>query len=309
MKKIVVVGNVTLDVICQTVNDVPRYESLSLDRVALSPGGCASNVAVGLGALGLQPYLICKTGDDTVGEIIRSTWRKFGINLQYVKVEPGINTAVSIGLVDENAQPRFIHTPGANAYLRVDDLMFDVFDSGEGGIMHIGGFFVLPGFLDHQLAECLKNLQSRKFLTSLDVVNSKRFWKPEYLYTNMPFLDIFLCNKREAQKLGGKDSVKDCAKTFREYGVRNVIIKLGGEGCYVDSEEYSGYLDAVPVQVVDTTGAGDAFAVGLIARLVKGEGIKQACEFGMQVAAKVVQELGTITYWEKLIANKTNEWV
>lgn len=306
MKKIVVVGNVTLDVICQTVNDVPRYESLSFDHVVLSPGGCASNVAVGLGALGLRPFLICKTGDDTAGEIIRSIWRKFGISLQYVKVEPGINTAVSIGLVDENAQPRFIHTPGANAYLRVDDLRSEIFDNGEGGIMHIGGFFVLPGFLDNQLAECLKYLQSRKFLTSLDVVNSKRFWKPEYLYPSMPFLDIFLCNKLEAQKLGGKESVKDCAKTFREYGVRNVVIKLGGEGCYVDSEEYTGYLDAVPAQVVDTTGAGDAFAAGLIASLARGEGIKQACEYGMQIAARVVEELGTITYWDKVITGQTS---
>jgi len=299
MGKIVVFGNVTLDVICQTVDDVPRYESVSFDNVLLSPGGCASNVAIGLGALGAPPFLICKTGDDPAADLLFQKWQQFHLDLSFVKKEKDIHTAVSIGLVDHNAQPRFIHTPGANAHLSLADLDFAIFSQNDIKIFHIGGFFVLPGLLDEHLPQTLKKIRDLGVTVSLDVVNSKRFWKPEYLFASMPQLDYFLCNKIEANKLTGEENIAKSAEIFYNAGARNIIIKLGSEGCYVNGETFTGIVPAKKVSVVDTTGAGDAFAAGLLASLARGESLYQACEQGNQCGANVVQELGTITYWEK----------
>ncbi len=299
MDKVIVFGNVTLDVICQTVDDVPRYESVSFDHVVLSPGGCASNVAIGLGALGVPTLLICKTGDDPAADILFNKWKQFHLDLSYVKREKDVHTAVSIGLVDHNAQPRFIHTPGANGRLSLADLDFNIFSQGNIGLFHIGGFFVIPGLLDEQLPQALEQIRKHGVSTSLDVVNSKRYWKPEYLFASMPQLDYFLCNRIEANKLTGEDDIQKCAEIFRNAGARNVIIKLGGDGCYVHGETFIGSVPSEKVTVVDTTGAGDAFAAGMLANLAQGATIYEACIKGNESGAKVVQELGTITYWEK----------
>ena len=299
MDKVIVFGNVTLDVICQTVDDVPRYESVSFDHVVLSPGGCASNVAIGLGALGVPTLLICKTGDDPAADILFNKWKQFHLDLSYVKREKDVHTAVSIGLVDHNAQPRFIHTPGANGRLSLADLDFNIFSQGNIGLFHIGGFFVLPGLLDEYLPQALEQIRQHGVSTSLDVVNSKRYWKPEYLFASMPQLDYFLCNRIEANKLTGEDDIQKCAEIFRNAGARNVIIKLGGDGCYVHGETFIGSVPSEKVTVVDTTGAGDAFAAGMLASLAQGATIYEACIKGNESGAKVVQELGTITYWEK----------
>lgn len=299
MDKVIVFGNVTLDVICQTVDDVPRYESVSFDHVVLSPGGCASNVAIGLGALGVPTLLICKTGDDPAADILFNKWNQFHLDLSYVKREKDVHTAVSIGLVDHNAQPRFIHTPGANGRLSLADLDFNIFSQGNIGLFHIGGFFVLPGLLDEYLPQALEQIRQHGVSTSLDVVNSNRYWKPEYLFASMPQLDYFLCNRIEANKLTGEDDIQKCAEIFRNAGARNVIIKLGGDGCYVHGETFIGSVPSEKVTVVDTTGAGDAFAAGMLTNLAQGATIYEACIKGNESGAKVVQELGTITYWEK----------
>lgn len=299
MIEAVVFGNVTLDVICRTVDEVPRYESVSFDQVMLSPGGCASNVAVGLAALGVKTALVCKIGDDPAAEIIKRTWLKFGINLDSVRVDPSVHTAVSVGLVDHDAQPRFIHTPGANGRLTLEDFPEELFRIANVKILHIGGFFVLPGFLDERLAGFLRKAHQAGWIVTLDVVNSKRYWKPEYLFSCLSEVDIFLCNKVEAVKLTGVDEIKQCAEQLHKAGAKTVIIKLGSEGCYLYNSERAELVPTQPVAAIDTTGAGDAFAAGLIAALVKGEDLYEACLNGNRCGAMIVQELGTITYWEK----------
>ncbi|MEA2008698.1 MAG: carbohydrate kinase family protein, partial [Chloroflexota bacterium] len=76
MIKAAVFGNVTLDIICQTVNDVPRHESIAFERAIVSPGGCASNVALGLAHLGVDVSLIARLGDGDAAALALSHWEK-----------------------------------------------------------------------------------------------------------------------------------------------------------------------------------------------------------------------------------------
>ena len=307
MVNAVVFGNVTLDVLCHTVDDVPRYESVSFDRAVLSPGGCASNVAVGLAALGIPTALICKIGTDVAAELIRKTWSKFHLNLEYVKTEASVHTAVSVGLVDHDAQPRFIHTPGANRYLSIDDFPQELFEFADIKVLHIAGFFVLPGFLDERLKDFLKRARQAGWIVTLDVVNSKRYWKPEFLFPCLSEIDIFLCNRNEAMKLTGYGDIEGSAQQLRQSGARTVIIQAGKDGCFLHSDERIAMIPTQSVEVVDTTGAGDAFAAGLIAAIVKGNNLYEACLQGNACGAKVVQELGTISYWEKQLQEEMKD--
>lgn len=295
----VVFGNVTLDVICKTVDDVPRHESLSFERVAISPGGCGSNVALGLCALGVPTALVATVGSDDASMLVRRFWERFGLDQRFVRVVEGHSTGTSIGLVDSEAQPRFIHTSGANAYLTVDDLDIPRLASEGARSMHLAGFFVLPGILDGRLPATLSSAQKNGMLTSLDVVRSKSILDPSPLWPSLPYLDIFLCNAFEAWRLTGEKEPEEASRVLRAKGAKSVIIKLGIEGCWLEGAEFSGRFVAPRVDIVDTTGAGDAFAAGLIHALLRGLTLPEACYAANQAGARMVGALGAVGGWIK----------
>ena len=258
----IVLGNVTLDVICQTVDDVPRRESITFDDVVISPGGCGTNVAVGLGMLKIPTALIGSVGTDPAARMVIDYLQQVDLDLRFLRRDARHPTAVSVGLVDSAAQPRFIHTPGANSFITADDLDIPAL-VGEGGrILHVGGYFVLPGLMDGRLAGKLAEARNAGLLTSLDVVQNVLMDDPrmiEQLWGCMPHLDYFLCNDDEARRLTGEARYREAASILRGYGARTVIVKLGAQGCWLDSGELTALVPAFKITVRDTTGAGGCF--------------------------------------------------
>ncbi len=293
----VVFGNVTLDIICLTVDEVPRYESLLFDHVAVMPGGCGSNVAIGLGTLGISTGLICCVGDDAPGRILKDYWEKAGIELGYIKQVKNRTTAVSIGLVDSDAQPRFIHTPGANALLNANDLNIPQLINDGVKFLHIGGYFVLPGLLDDRFPNMLGRARRNGIITSLDVVRSVKMSDPTRLWQCMPEVDIFLCNQIESTRLTGIEDIEKASGFLRNKGAKAIIIKLGSKGCWIEAQEFVGIIPAPDVTAIDTTGAGDAFAAGMIAAIVRGKNLKDACLEGNQAGAQMVTAIGAVGGW------------
>jgi sugar/nucleoside kinase (ribokinase family) len=295
----IVFGNVTLDIICYPVNEVPRYESIAFEDVTVSPGGCGSNTAIGLAALGIPTGIVARTGDDDTADLLFRYWERVGVDPFFVKRTPGVATGTSIGLIDDHFQPRFIHTSGANRGLTAD--VIDPLAYAARGVKftHIAGFFVLPN-LFNQVADKLDQLQKLGITTSLDVVFNVRMDDPklrEALWAALPHLDYFIANDHEATRLTGEKDYTKAAVVLRERGACSVIIKLGGEGCFVYSPAFSGIVPATKVNVVDTTGAGDAFAAGFIAGLVRGCELRDACKAGNRAGGKVCTRLGAIAAW------------
>ncbi len=295
--KAAVFGNVTLDIICQTVNDVPRHESIAFERALISPGGCASNVALGLAHLGVDVALIARLGDGDAAALVRTHWEKANIDLTHLKVVEGDSTGVSVGLVDKDRQPRFVHTPGANAHLSVDTLPGEWLVKSGSRFLHVAGYFVLPGLLTPHLAEPLAQARSAGMATSLDVVTSPAMDDPSPLWPCLPHLDYFLCNRHEAQRITGESDPHAAAQSLRERGAHTVIVKLGANGCWAENAQIAERIPTPQVNVVDTTGAGDAFAAGLISALLHGEDLPSACRAGNRAGAKVVQSLGAVEVW------------
>jgi sugar/nucleoside kinase (ribokinase family) len=298
--KVVVFGNVTLDVICYPVDEVPRHESISIDQVTVSPGGCGSNVAIGLAALGVPTLLVARSGEDDSANLLHAYWERLGVEARFVQRVRGVPTGVSVGLVDSDSQPRFVHTSGANRELTVEALDLPELAAAGAGFLHVAGFFVLPGLMDAQLAQALKTAQDLNLRTSLDVVFNLRMDDPRLqgvLWAAMPHLEFFMCNAFEAYRLTDEDDPKRAARALQARGAPNVIVKLGEKGCWVEGVAFSGAVPAPKVDVVDTTGAGDAFAAGFIAALVRGADLEAACRAGNQAGARVVGQFGTIQAW------------
>jgi sugar/nucleoside kinase (ribokinase family) len=303
MIDVVVFGNATLDTLCYPVDDVPRHSSLPFERAIVAPGGCGSNVAIGLCALGVSAALVARIGTDNAAQLVEQYWERIGLDVRSVCRVSDAQTAVSVGLVDSDAQPRFIHTPGANATLTVDDLDVVAWAAEKARFLHVGGFLVLPGVSGERLAERLAEAQSLGVCTSLDVAVSRYTSNASDLWPCLPHVDFFFCNAREARFLTGETDLVEAVRTLRHRGADVVVLKLGVDGCRVVREDLSVQVPGVPAQVVDTTGAGDAFAAGFIAAMLKSEPVDpdarliSACRAGNEAGARVVGVFGAIEAW------------
>jgi len=166
--------------------------------------------------------------------------------------------------------------------------------------LHVAGFFVLPSLFDGILSQKLSEAKSLGLQTSLDVVFNVRMDDPtlrNFLWEAMPFVDNFLCNAYEAFRMTGIDIPEQAAHALKDHGANNVIVKLGEKGCYFLGDAFTGHIPAPKVDVVDTTGAGDAFAAGFIAALCRGSSIQEALKAGNQAGAQIVGKLGAIQAW------------
>lgn len=170
-------------------------------------------------------------------------------------------------------------------------------------MLHISGFFILPGLQNGDLSPVLEQAQGYKIFTSLDVVESPGMKDPAILWPCLPYLDLLFCNVKEAWLLTGERKVARATQVLRQRGVKAVVIKLGKMGCWLETEAGSERLPGQPAVVVDTTGAGDAFDAGVLAALLRGAGWQAACQTGNAAGRRMVGILGAVEGWQER-ANK-----
>jgi len=292
---IAVFGNVTLDIICRTVDDVPRHDSIAFQEAAVTPGGCASNTAIQLAQMGEPVLLIACTGDDQAASFLDDTWQTQGVDTTFVRKIMGRASGVSVGLVDSDLQPRFIHTPGANSALGPDSLDPEALIDRGVSALHVAGYFVLPGLLSAGFAEPLAYLRDGGLITSLDVVTSPAMKEPDVLWPLLPHLNIFTCNQSEAELITGFPEFDQAARSLGDRGAQTVIIKLGSKGCYLFQDGQGIHIPGMEIEgSLDTTGAGDAFAAGLLSGLRQDLDLRAACRLGNEAGARTTTYLGAV---------------
>jgi sugar/nucleoside kinase (ribokinase family) len=293
----VVIGNAALDVLCYPVNDVPRTASLSFQQSSIAAGGCGSNTAIGLSALGISTALVTCIGEDMTASLLEMAWEKVGIDCRYVRRNAGMQTGVSVGLLDTACQPRFLHSSGASAGLTVESLDLEDMVANGARWLHTAGYFILPGLMNEKFPTFLKRARSLGITISMDVVESPQMDTPSYLWECLPLIDFFMCNQMEAHHLTGETDPWMAVSAFQSYGAQAVIIKLGAEGVLIVSPEFTGEVPSMPGTVIDTTGAGDAFAAGFVASSLGGKGIEEACRVGNTAGRRMIGSFGAVSGW------------
>ncbi|MBO6016637.1 MAG: bifunctional hydroxymethylpyrimidine kinase/phosphomethylpyrimidine kinase, partial [Oscillospiraceae bacterium] len=122
-----------------------------------------------------------------------------------------------------------------------------------------------------------------------------RFLNLEDLRDSLPLIDYITPNEDEARYYSGKDTPEEMADVFLERGVGNVIIKLGGKGCFFKNPESSFSLPACEIRAVDATGAGDNFVAGFTAELLCGSTPFDALRFANACGAICTTAVGAGT--------------
>ena len=288
---VVCAGLIIADLFVSPLRSLPRPGELVVsDGFLLDVGGCAVNTAVILARLGVCTGLVGKVGDDEYGRWLRQSLARKRVLVDGVSTGRRTATSQTVILPVDGEDRRYIHVPGANVELGVADIAPVL--SGVR-VLAIGGYLALLGLDPEGVADLLAGARTRGTATLLDVVVPRGADDPvKALRPVLPHVDCFLPNKDEARLVTGHDNPADQARALLELGCASVVITCGAEGAVYADPARVIRVRPFPVEVVDGSGAGDAFTAGIILGLIEGWPAEQRLRFATALGGSVCRGLG-----------------
>ena len=284
-----VIGNVQLDVLASSVTRLPQPGGDDvIERIAVRPAGAAGNVSLALAALGVQHRLFGAVGDDQAGRWVADELRNAGVAAD-LQVYAGRETGISIALEAPGRERAFLTAHGVLADYDESDLPGE---ASLAGLVLVTGYFSLPGLRGDATRDLLRKAREQGAVTIFDTGWDPDDWTGDAVQEvlrMLPYVDVFLPNESEAVALTGQTDPRRAAEQLGEHCAGWVVVKLGERGVVARSPE--GELVAVsapPVTAIDTTGAGDSLAAGMLAELVDDADMTTALATGVRVASTVV---------------------
>jgi sugar/nucleoside kinase (ribokinase family) len=266
-------------------------ELLVTDDFLMGAGGCAANVATVLAKLGVASRVVGKVGSDSFGDYVTSSLAGLGIDVSFVGRSETMGTAKTVIVPVAGDDRRYIHTVGANADLTGRDLTADSLAGID--VVYLGGYLVLPGLNPDAVVELFEAAHRQDARTVLDVVlPGDATASMEDLRPILPSVDYFLPNYDEAAHLTGETDPERQAAVFNEAGAATVVITMGAEGLLVRTAADTHHLEAPSVDAIDGSGAGDAFAAGLIVGIIEDWSLERSLAFASEAGALACTALG-----------------
>jgi sugar/nucleoside kinase (ribokinase family) len=287
-------GIVVADHVSSPISHLPAEGELVLaDRLVLTIGGCAANVAIDLVKLGVSAAVVGRVGGDVFGRIVADMLRESRVDVSALQISPELETSQTLIVNVAGQDRRFIHTFGANAALRAADVPLERVATSR--VLYLGGYFLMAGMQQDELIPVFDAARRAGAKTVLDVVTPGPADYLPRLEKILPYVDVFLPNDHEAELiLGEKDALLQ-AESFHQMGARTVIITKGDRGSVLVADGVRLRAESYRMPFVDGTGGGDAFAAGYIDGLLRGLDEEGCLRIGSAVGASCVRAIGTTT--------------
>lgn len=288
MGKILVIGSLNIDMVMK-VDHMPTVgETILCDGMKLVAGGKGANQACAAGRLGTDVTMLGAIGNDSHGEMQRDSLQRSGVDVSGLITKERVSTGTAFITVNKEGNNSIVVVQGANAQFTPEDIEAhrDLLEECEIVILQLE----IPMDTVLYAMKLARTLGKTVILDPAPV--PEHF--PEELYQ---YVDIIKPNESELSRLTGiadtQNHLEEAVQIVKDHGVKNVLVTLGGDGVYLDTENESPvHIPAKKVEVVDTTAAGDSFTAALAAMLLEGKTLKEAAEFANQVSAIVVTREG-----------------
>ncbi len=283
----VVVGDLATDVVAVLAGE-PAPGSDRPATIRSRGGGAGANVAAHLAGLGVPVVLAGCAGDDAAGAALLAELTAAGVGLA-VRTVPGAATGTIVSLVEPGGQRSMLADRGANLDLRAGDVP----PPGPGGHLHLSGYTLLDERPRTAGLAALAAARAAGCTVSVDPASTGplRAHGVQRWLADIGGADLLLPNADEARLLSGRADVRDAARALARRHAA-VAVTLGAEGALWASGDDLVHRPARPADVVDTTGAGDAFTAGLLAVWLDGGEPSAALAAGLARAADVVGRFG-----------------
>lgn len=287
--KIATVGVHVLDTHVIGVESIPDGSSGQLvETIRLSPAGTAGGTAVVLSRLGAEVTSFGAVGADPIATTLLTLLEAEGVDVRGLVRKEDQATSSSVIPVRPNGDRPAWHCIGANGAFTLDDL--DLSALGGCSHVHLGG----PEFLGGEAAgRLLAHARSIGATTSIDLLAPGDPDMLAWVGDALPHADFLLPNDEQVLGFTGASSLADGARALIEHGIGCVAVTQGAKGALVVTAEETIEVPAYAVDVVDTTGCGDAFSAGFLRGHALGLDLRESARLGCATAAQVAGGLGT----------------
>jgi sugar/nucleoside kinase (ribokinase family) len=287
---VVALGVHVLDVLVRPVEAIPEGQGGQLvEQIRATAAGTAGGAALTLAKLGARTRSAGAIGADPLGDLLVELLQRAGVETDLLLRREEVQTSASVLPIRPNGERPAFHVIGANATYGADDAPVEAIAGADA--LHLGA----PEFMGgEQAARVLEHARANCTRTSADVLAGGDPGLLEWIAPALPHLDVLLPNDEQVLGFTGEDSLEAGCRALIARGVGMVAATCGAEGAVVvDGDGDPTRVSAFDIEVVDTTGCGDAFSAGFVVGLGLGRSPRDAAVLGCASAALVAGGLGS----------------
>ena len=287
--KAIAMGVHVLDVLVRPVESIPEGQGGQLvDEIRITAAGSAGGAALVLARLGAEVRSAGAIGTDPAGDMLLALLERDGVDTGLLLRRDDVQTSTSVLPIRPNGERPAFHVVGANGTYGPNDAPWDELATADN--LHLGG----PEFMGGEAAaKILAHARANGATTSADILAPGDPGLLEWLGDALPELDYLLPNDEQVLGFTGADELEAGCRALVERGVGCVAATCGADGVLIVDEDGAEKVPAFDIEVVDTTGCGDAFSAGFLRGLALGNDRRDAAVLGCATAALVAQGLGT----------------
>lgn len=270
----------------------------------LHSGGAPANVAIGVSRLGGRAGLISVVGDDEFGAFLLRALARERVDTRGVHRLAGVQTGLCFITLDADGERSFLHRGGDPAVL----LEAEHVDPAQAASARVIKFSSGPLRTEGGAAAVERLAKHASGLVACDPGACPGHWATARVISArlaeaLPRCHVIKCSESEARGISGVDDPMEAARAMVDRGAELAVVTLGAEGALFARRGESGYVGAPRVEVVDTTGAGDAFMAALLFRLARDEDrpaslpaarLREHLAFACRIGAGAVTRRGAI---------------
>ncbi len=287
MTEVFVVGSINQDFVLKVERRPEPGETVTNAELSTHNGGKGANQAAAASLLGASVALLGRVGDDEFGEPLVRALEEKGIDTALVRRLQGESTGAAFITVTPDGENAITVAPGANRALTRQDVD-DASSSIREAKVLVAQMEVSPEIVGKAVE--VSSSEGTRALVNL----APPFEVPKALLEK---LDPLVVNEHEAafllgERVEGVDAALSAAPKLLTLGPRAVVVTLGASGAVFAYEESAGHVPAPPAEVVDTTGAGDAFVGALAVKLARNASLEAATTYAARAGAAAVTREG-----------------
>ena len=307
MKRILGIGSALVDILAQ-IPDEQILNELNLPKGSMTyvdaetsvkigerlsqygsqkaSGGSAANTMSGLAQLGIEAGFLSKVGKDDIGQFFEKQMADSHVKPLMLKSNTPSGRVQAI--VTPDGERTFATCLGAAAEMCADDIHPALFEGWD--IFYVEGYLVANPPL---LEKAIDTAHAKGMTIAMDMASYNEVAKHRDLLLRLleDRLDIVFANEQEAQTLTGLEDPKAALHYIAER-CQIAVVKVGAKGAYIQRGDEVVTIPPMKANVIDTTGAGDVWASGFLAGLIKGEPLLKCGMMGAIVAKNIIEVMG-----------------
>ncbi|EPD62142.1 carbohydrate kinase family protein [Streptomyces sp. HGB0020] len=286
---VVTLGVHVLDVLVRPVEEIPEGQGATLvEDIRMTAAGTAAGTALTLAKLGASVRTSGAIGTDPTGDLLIQLLDRAGIDTELLVRRTDTSTSATVLPIRPNGDRPTLHLLGANITYGLDDVPWDAI--AEASHLHLGG----PELMGAEVAaRILAHAREHDVVTSVDLLAPGELGTYDQIEPLLPYVDFLLPNDDQVLGFSEEQDLVTGARKFLAAGAGLVAVTRGGDGALLVTPDDTETIPAFDVDVVDTTGCGDAFSAGFLRGIGLGRTPREAAVLGSAAAALVAQGLGS----------------